>query len=382
MQEYTQAGIEQAVQEALNEQKIPNILICGQTGTGKSSAVNFLFDDAVTTVGDFEPCTKDIKLFKNAYINIYDSEGYEIGSEKQTHYRDMLLTDFLLKKQSSRVGDDAVHMVWYAISAAGKRFTDLDIDLVNSIKQAGFPVAILLTKIDGPGKRVSEEMKKSIQAELPQTPVFMLSIDKDEKVQALCDWKTLTQWSYNALPEVYKNRFVAALKDGLEEKKAQAQKIIKKHLLKLIVANPVPQQTALVVQLFSIYNIKVERMSILQQLSSESLVKLSKAIEKALKSAADLIQPKDKYSAGAKALFYIGGELVRIGSYSMTTKVLGEAISYVCYNHCKALLEGKDPLFDIDQILTSSEFIQKMVDSYRIDKAMAEANIEETDEEQ
>ncbi|MDR0629304.1 MAG: 50S ribosome-binding GTPase [Treponema sp.] len=116
MKEYSPENVDQEVGKMLQAQKVPNILICGQTGVGKSSIVNYLFNETVAVSGDNgEPCTRGITLFRNDTVNIYDSEGYEIGGEKQAHYERLIFDDFLAKRKSA-VDAEAVHLIWYAVS--------------------------------------------------------------------------------------------------------------------------------------------------------------------------------------------------------------------------------------------------------------------------
>ncbi|MCL2335118.1 MAG: 50S ribosome-binding GTPase [Endomicrobia bacterium] len=130
MLEYTSESIEMAVIEALDEQKIPSIFLCSKTGNGKSSVINFLFNEKVSNTNNFEPCTRGIKLHKSNYINIYDSEGYEIGEKSQTYYKN-LLDEFFAKNKNN------VDLVWYAISGADKNYTDADINIIKNVEAMG-----------------------------------------------------------------------------------------------------------------------------------------------------------------------------------------------------------------------------------------------------
>ena len=72
----------------------PNVLICGKTGSGKSSLVNFLFKKDVAKFSHTTAETRGIKLYESKSadidINLYDSEGYETGDkEKQRHFQEV-----------------------------------------------------------------------------------------------------------------------------------------------------------------------------------------------------------------------------------------------------------------------------------------------------
>ena len=77
---------EQKIEEELSKQKAelvkPNIVVCGGTGTGKSSLINRFFGFEVAKVGSGEPVTRGMNKYEqdNMPVVIYDTEGYEISS--------------------------------------------------------------------------------------------------------------------------------------------------------------------------------------------------------------------------------------------------------------------------------------------------------------
>lgn len=69
----------------------PNILLCGATGVGKSSLVNDVFGENLAAIGAGEPVTRGTHRYEGETITIFDSEGYEIGSDRQAHYREEII---------------------------------------------------------------------------------------------------------------------------------------------------------------------------------------------------------------------------------------------------------------------------------------------------
>ena len=57
----------------------PNILICGATGAGKSSVVNWVFGKNVAATGTGRPLTRGITEYssEDTSVNLFDTEGYE-----------------------------------------------------------------------------------------------------------------------------------------------------------------------------------------------------------------------------------------------------------------------------------------------------------------
>jgi uncharacterized protein (DUF697 family)/GTP-binding protein EngB required for normal cell division len=354
MREYSQEKVDEAINEMLKRAKIPNVLICGQTGTGKSSAVNFLFRDKVADVGEGEPCTRDIHLYRNESVNIYDSEGYEIGSEKQTHYEVMLFDEFLSKKKGLR-DENAVHLIWYAISGAGTRFTELDIKLIKRMEAEHFQVCVLLTKIDEMDEDQLETMLRELKKELPPIGIFRLSIDKDPAIQKHCDWDNLIAWSHSKLPDIFKNRFVSGLKAGLEEKKEQAHIsiAIATTAAAAVGVSPipfsdaallVPIQTTMILTILSIYGIKIADSSILSLVGSVSISALGKA------AAGSII----KLIPG---LGSIVGAAINATVAGTITGAIGKALIEICHKQCMDMLDGKNIPFNIETIITSPSFL-------------------------
>jgi predicted GTPase len=340
MQEYSRENIEKSVRELLAQQKVPNILICGQTGVGKSSVVNLIFNDSVASVSDFEPCTKDIKLFKSNYVNIYDSEGYEIGEEKQKYYKKMLLDEFLIKKKNS---DDAPHLVWYAISGSAKKYTDTDIEIIQCIKEAGYPLCVLITKIDNSGHKTLGEIISALKQDLPDTEIFRISNRMEEEVQKLCDREALEKWSYNALEDVMKDRFVAALKGGLEEKKEQAEKrIMEATAIWQIISNPKQHIVNLVAEILVIYNIKIKNKPLIGNLTSDTIESIIIVADKLIDFAiTHFTKSKIAGKVISRVVHLVANQVIA----TQTIRRVAKTFSYLCYKQCKDSIEGKKKLF-------------------------------------
>jgi len=177
------------------ELKQQNILICGQTGSGKSSLINYLAGKKIADVGDVKPTTKDIKYYETKYINIYDSEGYEIGSKKQADY-EKLITNFLTKNK--RVyGKKDIHLIWYCIDGFAGRYKPLDKSLIEKMKNEGFKVCVLITKTDEMDDDQEKELVKSIKNDFKNINIFKLSIKKS--YVKISNWKKLLVWTYKAV---------------------------------------------------------------------------------------------------------------------------------------------------------------------------------------
>lgn len=167
------------------------VLICGQTGSGKTTiATEFVVPNAKVKIGNgAEPCTRGIQYFPGSNISIFDSEGYEIGRQKQIHYRKLIFDGFLKRPDKAH----KIQGVWYVISGAGKRCTEYDFDLIKEIRNLKYPVAVLLTKIDEMTSEQIDAMKSSIPSKLP---IFCLSSHALIKQNTdFTDWTKLEKWT-------------------------------------------------------------------------------------------------------------------------------------------------------------------------------------------
>ena len=373
--EYSQEKLDEELRKFQETFKKPNILICGQTGAGKSSIVNFIFKDDVAKVSNAKPCTIDITLYKGEDVNIFDSEGYEMGKEE--HYKEMLFDNFLCKNEHKGIdGDESVHVVWYVINGAGKKITDYDALLLKRILAEKYKVCIIISQIDQMTMTQLNELvngAKAITNSIVNVSIFRTSTDRaaieyrDGNGNKLTDWDELVEWSIAQMPDMCKDRFASALKAGLKEKRDRAFKRIAAAAAAAggVGATPIPFsqaallipiQASLIISVLNIYGIKASGGTgtlgnLLVTLGVQNLGRTA---------AANLI----KMFPGAGSV--IGGIINASIAASFTTEI-GKAVDIFAYTQCEKAIDGQTPIIDISAML-NSDFMDIVMQIFKQEK--------------
>ncbi len=258
--------ISKELDEELNKLKLsitkPNVMLIGGTGVGKSSLLNHCFGKSFAKTGVGKPVTQHLEKFQSDDfpIVIYDTKGYEIGGEQeQEFFKDVI--GFATKPMQNV--EEAIHLVWYCITASGSRITDFDIACIKKMQAANLPTAIVLTKSDLISDEDAVAFRAAISAHLPEVVVYEVSVDQTLNGLQL---SALIDWSISNLSDGLKTAFISAQKVNLQAKKAQAKKAIQQHSLgsATIGFSPIPfsdaplivaNQAALLARILYIYSL-------------------------------------------------------------------------------------------------------------------------------
>lgn len=222
--DYENFDYDKCLMEIKQSVKKPNIMICGSSGVGKSSLINDIFGTHVAEVGDKGlATTRGIHEYKGETINLFDTEGFEIGSET---IAGQLIFDRLNNKEQIANNDfeNRVHEVWYCINGGSKRFLEFDRREILDIKKHNVPVMIVITKIDNITEDELLALRRTIAHALPSVPsVYSYSTNKQfiQDLKAVGLYERFVQrdemirWAVSHLDEALREGFIPSLRTNL-----------------------------------------------------------------------------------------------------------------------------------------------------------------------
>lgn len=215
--------IDEALGKVKAKNQKPTILICGYTGSGKTSLIqnicgkNLVSDDKIS---HGQPCTQNFDFYENDFFRLYDSKGLEPGEGNEEEF--LKVTKELVKtlREDQNV-DNHIHLVWYCIQGSGARVTEADLKLINEIFDKNHEI-VVITKSDitRPEQFDAIVNKKLIPSGVPRNRIQPVSDMDDALLRELLDR------SIELLPEARKNAFIAGQVLRLDKKKKNAQAII------------------------------------------------------------------------------------------------------------------------------------------------------------
>lgn len=121
-----------------------NLAVIGNTGVGKSSLINAVFDRDFAKVGKGLPVTSGVHYYHDQSLGIWDFEGFEIGTSQSPG-------ETLRGHLATIAGgprEKRISAVWYCVLSQADRLTMPDIAMIRALHESGLPVILVLTKVN------------------------------------------------------------------------------------------------------------------------------------------------------------------------------------------------------------------------------------------
>ena len=208
--------------------KRPNVLVCGYTGSGKTTLIKAILGDVVPedAIGAGLPQTAGYELYVNegGHIAIYDSKGTEQGDSLEDFKRNT--TRFIDETRKCKNAGEHINLAWYVISGAGDRIQDFDRSLIKDISSIA-PVIVVITKNDITKDNTRESFKRILAEEV--------GIDSDHVIFTSCPdgkpsegCKSLVAESIKLLPDACRLEFIRSqVCDARSKIEAEMERILK-----------------------------------------------------------------------------------------------------------------------------------------------------------
>ena len=212
-------GVEQLLRKELDKAcqkkiKRPTILVCGYTGTGKSSLIRAILGDIVPeeAIGTGKPQTMGFDCYESDLIKIYDSKGLEAGETEEAFTDEV--RRFIRERQSDSNIDNHIHLVWYTIQGPGARVTECDKNLIKNLFRKE-DVIVVITKSDVTRENQKEGLRRELLAAgvAPERIIFA-----SDEYSGSIGCRELMMLSHDMLPDAYRDAFMEAQRVDVEAK--------------------------------------------------------------------------------------------------------------------------------------------------------------------
>ena len=224
-----------ATQNEYKKLKTLNVMILGKTGVGKSTLINNMFNEKLAETGQGKPVTQSVrKLTKPGFpLAIYDTPGLELGGKNGV---DSLIEEVTGEiNRGIRSGDinEAIHCIWYCISAPSSRFEPTERDILEKFlgETSKYDVPVIFVLTQSFSKSNARNLKAEIEKEnLPVVNIVPVLAEDypigDEYIAKAYGLDRLAEVTYNAVPEALQKTFVAVQKANLELKSKKAHAVV------------------------------------------------------------------------------------------------------------------------------------------------------------
>lgn len=360
-----------ATQNEYKKLKTLNVMILGKTGVGKSTLINNMFNEKLAETGQGKPVTQSVrKLTKPGFpLAIYDTPGLELGGKNGA---DSLLEEVTGEiNRCLRSGDinEAIHCIWYCISAPSSRFEPTERDILEKFlgETSKYDVPVIFVLTQSFSKSNARKLKAEIEKEnLPIVNIVPVLAEDypidDEYIAKAYGLDRLAEVTYNAVPEALQKTFVAVQKANLELKSKKAHAVVATAAVAAAATGAVPipfsdaallvpDQITMLAGITAIFGLPIEKGMIAAIVSSTLGTAGTTILGKTL--VANLL----KFIPGVGS---VAGGAISGSTAAALTAALGEAYISIMLMVCKGEFELDDLSTDAGKQKINQIFIEKL----------------------
>ncbi len=201
-----------------------NIIVVGQTGVGKSTLINSIFDKDVAEASSGRPVTQKSTWYKSRKkkMNILDTKGIEAKNYNETRQQ---LLDEVKKSRNSASLSEQIHLAWVCISTASDRLQDSDLEVMKILSEHHIPTIVVMTKYAGEDDFVEKVRSFLVENSINIADLICVNSVPSKFVPKM-GIKELVQKSFEIIPEAVQAAFAAAQTVNFDIKRSAAEKYV------------------------------------------------------------------------------------------------------------------------------------------------------------
>lgn len=134
----------------MNNKIETNILVIGKSGVGKSSLINYIFDEPIMKTGTGKPVTEKgiftnkLHVSDNFIVNLSDTWGLE--ANKAPEWKGLI--EGVVKENDAKSISEWFHTIFFCFSAKSARIEDFEKEIIKNLINEGNNIIVILTHCD------------------------------------------------------------------------------------------------------------------------------------------------------------------------------------------------------------------------------------------
>ena len=217
--------IKEAMRQAKENCGHINVLIVGNTGVGKSTLINAVFQGDLASTGQGRPISQNVEEITKEGIplSIFDTRGLE-----NKDYRKILAElEAEIDKRGRRPDPKQhIHIAWVCILEDSRRVQSAEEDLVALLTKLNIPTIAVITKA-----RADDGFRDIVVEILPDAKDVIRVQAKEERLDngstnPIHGLQELVDKTIQFVPEAHQNAFIAAQRVDINLKKKKSRRTV------------------------------------------------------------------------------------------------------------------------------------------------------------